>query len=150
MEQGRVLDFFAVDHCSIARASAAEYMPPCTGRGTTNWSRSGNLRSQWCRLVADMADDGGNAHEQQAAEIPLSLLRDPAEADPVVTEVLLRHEPEPGRELLAGPELAGPGSRSPQSWSPWRNFLYLHRPIRRPPAAGLQSASMCTRLAPAT
>src|SRR5262249_18185974 len=70
----------------------------------------GNLRGspcQQCREPGSMpaamdlgiADDGERAGNEQAPEIAISLLADTAEPVLAPARVLLRHEPDPGREL---------------------------------------------------
>src|SRR5262249_15216092 len=70
----------------------------------------GNLRGspcQQCREPGSMpaamdlgiADDGERAGNEQAPEIAISLLADTAEPVLAPARVLLRHEPDPGREI---------------------------------------------------
>src|SRR5436305_13637281 len=46
-----------------------------------------------------IADDGKSAGRKQAAQITIALFADAAELVLAATRVLLRHEPDPGREV---------------------------------------------------
>ena len=46
-----------------------------------------------------IADDGQRARREQAAQIAVSLFADTAELVLAPARVLLRHEPDPGREI---------------------------------------------------
>jgi hypothetical protein len=51
-----------------------------------------------------VTDHSKRAGGEQAAQIAIALFADTAELFPAPTRVLLRHEPDPGREVSSGSE----------------------------------------------